>query len=348
MRRMGERSTAIPLGLLALAAMCLWGMAASAQDKPLTTVRFGSVGGLTDAGIYLADELGYFKDAGLKVVINRIANGSELTTALATDQLDVAGISVAPAAYAAIRQGLNIRFVGDKQSRKTGMSATQFVVRKGIARPDKADTLKALKGKKIGVSSDKSISFMQVENLLEMYGLPPSEAQYVTMPYPNMVAALASGAIDGAQIIEPFLTQSVDKGITEIVSDMIEARKGIGGSSTVPITYSEKFAQNRPLGVAFMVAYMRAVRVYVDAYEKNIGKDKVVKILAQRLELPEQLVAKMNMPYLDPNQRLDPHTFEVVQDYYLEKKWLRDKVDIAKLVDNSFAEEAIKTLGEYK
>lgn len=346
---MGGVSRAIARTLFALAVVFAWiASAAQAQDKPLGWVRFGSVGGLTDAGIHLADELGFFKEAGLKVSINRLANGSDLTTALATDQLDVAGISVAPAAYSAIRQGLNIRFVGDKQSRKTGMSATQFAVRRGVTRETKEATLKALKGKKIGVSSDRSISFMQVENLLEMYGLPPSEATYITMPYPNMVAALASGAIDGAQIIEPFLTQSVEKGIVEIVSDMIEARKGIGGSSTVPIVYSEKFAQDKQSANAFMLAYMRGVRVYIDAYEKNIGKDKVVAMLARALELPEALVAKMNMPYLDPNQRLDPKTFEVVQDYYLEKRWLRDKIDIAKLVDNSFAEEAIRVLGEYK
>jgi NitT/TauT family transport system substrate-binding protein len=112
--------------------------------------------------------------------------------------------------------------------------------------------------------------------------------------------------------------------------------------------YSEKFAQNRQLGNAFMLAYMRAVRVYIDAYEKGIGKDKVVKILASVLNLPEPLVAKMNMPYLDPNQRLDPAAFEAVQQYYLDKKWLREKIDVAKLVDNSFAEAAIGTLGEYK
>jgi NitT/TauT family transport system substrate-binding protein len=129
---------------------------------------------------------------------------------------------------------------------------------------------------------------------------------------------------------------------------MIEARKGIGGATTVPIVYSEKFSQNRAVAVAFLVAYMRGVRVYIDAYEKNLGKDRVVRVLAKALELPEPLVAKMNMPYLDPNQRIDPNTFEIVQQYYLDKKWLREKIDVAKLVDTSYAEEAVKILGEYK
>ena len=42
----------------------------------------------------------------------------------------------------------------------------------------------------------------------------------------------------------------------------------------VPLVYSEKFAANRAMGEAFMVAYMKGVRVYNDAFVKNIDKEK--------------------------------------------------------------------------
>lgn len=48
-------------------------------------VRFGSVGGLTDAGVYLADELGYFEEVGIEVEMKRMSNAPTLITSIATD-----------------------------------------------------------------------------------------------------------------------------------------------------------------------------------------------------------------------------------------------------------------------
>jgi len=39
-----------------------------------------------------------------------------LTAAVVTNQIDVAGISLAPRLFAAVRQNTNLRLVGDKQS----------------------------------------------------------------------------------------------------------------------------------------------------------------------------------------------------------------------------------------
>ena len=149
-------------------------------------------------------------------------------------------------------------------------------------------------------------------------------------------------------IIEPFLTQAVDKKAATIVSDMIEARGDIGTATTVPIVYSERFASDRQAGVAFMVAYMRGVRDYIDALEKNKNREQIFGILAQATRFPVELVARMHLPYLDPNQRVSARAFEEVQKYYVAKGWVKKPVEIASLVDPSFAEEAVKRLGEYR
>lgn len=72
-----------------------------ASEGGLKVVRFGSVGGMTDAGLYLADQRGYFEQAGIKVNFKRMDSGPALTNAVATGQLDVAGISVTPPAFSA-------------------------------------------------------------------------------------------------------------------------------------------------------------------------------------------------------------------------------------------------------
>jgi ABC-type nitrate/sulfonate/bicarbonate transport system substrate-binding protein len=54
------------------------GMAApfilSGRARADSVVRFGSVGGLTDAGVYLADDQGYFSAAGIVVRMLRMPN----------------------------------------------------------------------------------------------------------------------------------------------------------------------------------------------------------------------------------------------------------------------------------
>ena len=46
--------------------------------RAAAAVRFGSVGGLTDAGLYLADDQGYFAAAGLAVKMLRMPNAPAL------------------------------------------------------------------------------------------------------------------------------------------------------------------------------------------------------------------------------------------------------------------------------
>jgi len=78
----------------------------------VTTVRFGSVGGLSDAGIYLADELGYFAAAGIAVDMQQINSAPTLVQSIAASQIDVAGISVTPGLFASVALKINLRIVG--------------------------------------------------------------------------------------------------------------------------------------------------------------------------------------------------------------------------------------------
>ena len=73
-------------------AMLALATVAASSANAQVQVRFGSVGGLTDAGVYLAEEFGFFKEAGITIAAKRMASAPTLVTSLATDQLDVAGI----------------------------------------------------------------------------------------------------------------------------------------------------------------------------------------------------------------------------------------------------------------
>src|SRR5665213_809229 len=101
--------------LCAVAIQALsWTGQAAAQS--LTPVRYASVGGTTDAGIYIAEDFGFFKDAGIALHYQRLDSAAALLGAIATGHIDVAGISLTPGLFAAQSRNIGLRVVGDKES----------------------------------------------------------------------------------------------------------------------------------------------------------------------------------------------------------------------------------------
>lgn len=315
-----------------------------------TTVRFASAGGSSDGGIHLAEELGFFKEAGLQVVLQRMPNPTTLMTALATDQLDVAGILITPGLFASVQQGIEIRIVGDKQSLSNGFAAVQLLVRTELAKGSDEETIRALKGRTVAVSSKASAGYLQLKNVLADEGLTLNDVKTTEISLANMTAAMTTGAVDAVVAIEFFTSQMIRAGVAKPVSDMRNRKERAANARTVavPLVYSEKFARKREIAQAFMTAYMRGVRVYNDAFVKGKDKDRVIEVIARRAKLDPNLVRQANPSGLDPNQKVDIAGLEACQKFFIEQNFMRTPVDLAKVVDASFAAEAVRQLGEYK
>ena len=121
-------------------------------------------------------------------------------------------------------------------------------------------------------------------------------------------------------------------------------------ATIVPIIYSEAFAtQKKDLANKFMVAYMKGVRDYNDAYRKDKNRGEITKILANAVKMDPVLVERMRKGGLGPDQKVDKKWIIAIQDFLFNHKYVPKKVDIDKIVDPSFAECGIKQLGgKYK
>jgi len=326
----------VPLALLS--------QAAAANE----VVRFGSLGGLTDAGVYLADELGFFKEEGITLKTMRMANAPALVTSLATDQLDVSGLALTPGLFAAQRQGIALRLVGDKQSFRPGFAATRLLVRTDLLKATPKESIQGLRGKIVAVSAKGSTSYANAIGMLKEAGVDPSEVKWKELKFGSMATALTSRAIDGAYIIEPFLTKMIMGGIGKDVSNV--GKLGEKGASrlAVPIVYSETFARKRKAAQGFMNAYMRGVRVYNDAVIKGKDKEKVYEILARRAGVDVKIVRNAFPAGLDPDQEVNLETIKEIEQFYIDQGFLKEKADLSKLVDTSFAEAAVKKFGHYQ
>ncbi len=313
-------------------------------------VRFGSVGGLTDAGVYLAEDQGYFAKAGIGVRMLRMASAPSLLTSLATGQLDVAGISVTPGLFSAITQRVQIRIVGDKQSVRPGFSATRLVVRGGFPAGTEAQQVAALKGKNLAISSKAASVAMVLRNYLAGFGMTLADVHVVELSYPSMVPALGSGAVDAAVVLEPFLSEALRMSVARPLSDLVAASGGTAteASTSVPLVYSEAFALDHASAQGFMDGYLRGVRLYNDAFARGIGKEKIIGILAARAKLDPAIIRNAFPAGLDPNGKVDVRFLEECQAYFIQQHYLETPIDLRKLVDPSFAGSTVARFGEYK
>ena len=76
-------------------------------------------------------------------------------------------------------------------------------------------------------------------------------------------------------------SEVVRKGVAVDVSNPGDTAGSGAARINVPLVYSERFAADRATAQAFMIAYMKGVRAYNDAFVKNIDKAAVIEILAR-------------------------------------------------------------------
>lgn len=332
----------------ALAAVSIVGGRRSATGASLEPVRIGTINATSDAGAFLAQEFGYAREEGLDIVFQTITSAPAIVAAVATNQIDVGGISVTPGLFAAVEQGINLRIVGDKQSFSPGFGSTKLLVRKAAVKGSEKETVEGFRGKPIAVNSRGAITFYFMAKLLEKYGLSLSDVQLSELSYSNIAVALSKGTIEAGSLIEPFVTESIKSGDTQLIGgDLLEFVPG-GKMSVTPLVYSEAFRNKKKLAEAFMRAYVRGVRAYNDAFTKGVRKDEVVAIIAKRTQVTESIIRDSFLPGLDPNQRVNIEALNAVEKFYASQGRVRKVIDASQIVDMSFADAAVAALGEYK
>jgi hypothetical protein len=116
----------------------------------------------------------------------------------------------------------------------------------------------------------------------------------------------------------------------------------------VPLVYGEAFIAKRPLAQAFMTAYMRGVRIYNDAFVKGRDRDRVIDIIARRAKVDPEIMRNSFWAALDPDQRINKDFLAAAQAFFIEQNMLTGPANIDAVVDSSFAEAAVRTLGAYQ
>ncbi|MBB4822815.1 NitT/TauT family transport system substrate-binding protein [Sporosarcina luteola] len=310
-----------------------------------TKVFIAEDGAASGAGFYIAKEKGYFEDYNIEVEFADFANSDDMLPALAAGEVDIAGGVSTASFFNAIAQGIDVRIIADKGHNVPGKSYFTFVI--GNHMVDEIKEYSDFKGKKIAVSSRNSIDGYIYEEMLKHAGLTEDDVEYVHIAdFGAMLGAIDSGTVDAALNIEPLITQGVEKGFHVRFGDATDYAPE---SQIAMVLASPKFMEDEELSLRFMLAYLKGLHDYNDAFFKDIGKDEVVDIMVKHTALKDPaLWEKVYVTGLNPNGDMHVEDIKKQFDSYKANGAILGDIDFNIAIDTSLADKATEILGEYE
>ncbi len=322
---------------------------APAAPAQLTTVHFGSPQSISDAGVFIARDRGYFRGQGIEVDVVPFQSGPNTIAPLASGDLDVAGGTVSTALFNAIERGVGIKMVADKGLSRPGFEFSQLVLRRNLAESGQVRELTELRGRRVAIVSERSGAESQLAQTLAQGGVGVGEVDAPVLSFPDMVVALGNQAVDAAVIIEPLLSAAVERGVA-VTWEPGRSSAAYGGVyQAASLVVSGRFAAQPDLVRRFLVAYLQGVRAYNDAFAKVIGRGEIVRILTEQTTIKDPGVYdRMQMAGLDPDGRLARESLQRDLDYFRQRGYYTGPLTLDDVIDASYVEAAAHELGPYR
>jgi NitT/TauT family transport system substrate-binding protein len=319
--------------------------APGAVQQP-ATVRIGVIGLVADAGIFIAEERGYFREQNLTIVSDQFDTAATMMPLLASGQMDVATGGIIAALYNAIARGLGIVLTADKGSQPPGYGANQIMLRKDLA--DTVRSARDFRGRPIGMDIPGTVNRYWWDLYLPQDGLSLNDLDLQVLTFPDMVGALANGRIDAAIAPEPFPTIAEGRDIATrfLTTDVIAPYSQPG-----VLFYSRDFVDRQTdVGNRFMVAYLKGVRDYNHALARRGAElDAMIQILIKHTSLKDPAIYQRMTPFgLDPNGALYRDSIMDMQAYFNRTGEVPEQVPWERIVDTRFIDYAVQTLGPYQ
>ena len=226
------------------------------------TVGLGYIPSVQFAPFYLAQQKGYYRDAGLEVTFqNKI--DPDLVTLVGQGAVDI-GLADGTSVIPAVSNAIPIRYV-----------ATVYRAFPSIVFAKASSGIKTaadLKGRKIGIPGRYGSSWIMLQALLKSAGLTPDDVQIVAYPDFGQGAAVQQGAVDAATgFVNNEPVQLEASGVDSVVLhvDDIVPLPGPG-----LISGTKTIESKREAVAAFVAATLRAMKEI--ASTPNAGLDAAI------------------------------------------------------------------------
>jgi NitT/TauT family transport system substrate-binding protein len=296
------------------------------------------------APAFIAQDKGYFDAENLDVQFEQIASGPEGFAAAATGHLEVTSTSVAAAVLNAWSTGVDIRMIAAESAYLAeGPAGAALVVRKQLADSGQVTRVADLRGRKVAISAFGTVAEWAADGVLRTDGLTVADVELVPVSFPDLLPALANGAVDALLSGEPTPTAAVANGVGEILTTDF----ALGAQITVLIANGAWLKQKPDVAARYLAAYLRAAR---DLYGDGWHRDDNVAIIGKWTGLPAATLQRTLPIYCDPNGVINVESLEAQQAFHLTRGYLRYSVplDLRAFLDDGPRAAAVARLGQFR
>src|SRR6201999_1930883 len=158
---------------------------ASSAKLEQTSITVGALPVVDSAGLYLANKLGYFKQAGLTVKITSVAQSTQAIPDMLHGTIAViAGANYVSFIEAQAKGTAQFKVLAEGVTCKPNTFGIAALPASGIK------SAKDLAGKTVAVNLTNNIQTLSLNAVLKADGVDPSKVKYVVIPFPNMISAL--------------------------------------------------------------------------------------------------------------------------------------------------------------
>jgi NitT/TauT family transport system substrate-binding protein len=322
--------------LLALGLLLSPAWAVVAAPAP-TVVRVAFTPLQAWAPLFIGEAEGFFAREGIKVEWVTFAGGADTVAVLIQGQLDVGAGSASAGFFNAVAQGARVRIVADKGHVEPGFRAVALVARKDL-KAGAVPTIADLKGRKVALNTLGAIAHYVLARSLARAGLGATDVEIVRMPFPAMVGALQTGAVDAAVLSEPFVTQALESGAGTM---LMPAGDVVPDEPVAFLFYGPTLLDRSPdVGRRFMVAYLRALRQYTQG-----PTARNVRIVALQTKIEPELIRKGGWFPMYADGHVNINAIRRFQDWLYDQRFITVRMPVSALVDPTFLSAAAELLG---
>ena len=274
-------------------------------DDSDDTVKIGYLPSDHDAALFVADAQGQFEKNGIKVELVQFNNGGDLMTAMASGDVDIGYVGIAPV-LSSIEKGVPVKVISAAQTEGSGIIVTE---ESGI------NSVADLKGKSIATPGEASIQYSLLTYYLKQGNLTTDDLNVSAMKVPSMNDALKTKQIDGIITFQPYVSIAANDSGNKVLANSTEI---LPNHPCCVVVASDDFIKNHENETKIIIDIHKNATDFINENIEAGNASEVVKLLPDDIVSDEnvEINSLESFPFIsgiDDNFKADVDAFQNVE-----------------------------------